>query len=252
MNAETYDCCGVPIAALSPEDAVFELLALAKERRPAAVHLCNSYTLSIALRDSEYASVLRRADLNLPDGTPVAWASRLRRDLSPIHLPVRGPGLMRDVLREGLEMEARHYFYGGSPRTALLLPSRVRSLAPGVRIAGIESPPYRPLRASEEDALVERIRAAEPDFVWVGLGTPNQDIFVDRFRDRLDTVLVAVGAAFDFVAGTRREAPHWLHGSGFEWVFRLGTEPRRLWRRYLFGNAAFARGVYRQARGRRP
>ncbi len=251
MKVETYDCCGVPIAALTPEDAVFELLSLAKERRAAAVHLCNSYTLSIALRDPEYASVLRHGDLNLPDGTPVAWASRLRRDLSPLSLPVRGPRLMRDVITAGVEREARHYFYGGSPRTALLLPAQVAALAPGARIVGVESPPYRPLRSSEEDALVARIREAEPDFVWVGLGTPNQDIFVDRFRDRLDTVLVAVGAAFDFVAGTRREAPKWLHGSGFEWVFRLGTEPRRLWRRYLFGNVAFARGVYRQARGRR-
>lgn len=248
----TYDCCGVPIAALRPEDAVFELLTLAKEKRGAAVHLCNSFTVSTALHDEGYRAILRRADLNLPDGTPVAWVSRMEQDVRSLSSPVRGPRLMRDVLRAGAERGMTHYFYGGSPRTAAELPGKLRALVPGVQIVGVESPPYRPLTPSEEDEMVARIRAAKPDFVWVGLGTPGQDVFVDRFRDRLDTVLVAVGAAFDFAAGTRPEAPEWLHGTGFEWVFRLGTEPRRLWRRYLFGNAAFARAVYRQARGHRP
>ena len=99
--------------------------------------------------------------------------------------------------------------------------------------------------------MVARIRAAEPHVVWVGLGTPRQDVFVDAFRDRIDAVLIAVGAAFDFVAGTKPSAPGWVQGSGLEWAYRFASEPRRLWKRYVFGNASFVSGVIRD-RVRRP
>ena len=123
------------------------------------------------------------------------------------------------------------------------LAGRLAELAPGIEIVGIESPPFRPLSEREEAELVERVHRARPDIVWVGLGTPRQDLFVDRFRDRLGAILVAVGAAFDFLAGAKRQAPAWMQDRGLEWAFRLAMEPRRLWRRYLVGNTRFVCGV---------
>ncbi len=116
---------------------------------------------------------------------------------------------------------------------------------PSARIVGVDSPPFRPLTPDEEDALVDRVRSSGADIVWVGLGTPKQDQFVDEFRDRLGVTLVAVGAAFDFLAGTKREAPMWARTHGLEWAFRLLSEPGRLWKRYLLGNVSFLVGVAR-------
>lgn len=242
----------VPIAALTLAEAVQEVARLGAERKGAAVHLCNAYTLSLASRDLRYRELLRQGDLNLPDGAPVAWASRLSGG-SPVSKPVRGPDLFRGVLQVGVQMGLRHYFYGGSPQTADALAAQLRECYPDVRVAGIESPPYRPLMPVEVQALALRIRQAQANIVWIGLGTPTQDVFVAEHRERLGCPLVAVGAAFDFVAGTRREAPKILQGTGLEWLFRLATEPRRLWRRYVFGNIVFlkmAAGSWMDARRR--
>jgi N-acetylglucosaminyldiphosphoundecaprenol N-acetyl-beta-D-mannosaminyltransferase len=147
--------------------------------------------------------------------------------------------------RAGRAWGLRHYLYGSTADVVGALARRLAELAPGVEIVGAESPPFRPLSEGEEERLVEQIRSARPDIVWVGLGTPRQDKFVDRFRDHLGTTLVAVGAAFDFIAGAKRQAPGWMQDLGLEWVFRLATEPRRLWRRYLVGNILFLAGVAR-------
>jgi N-acetylglucosaminyldiphosphoundecaprenol N-acetyl-beta-D-mannosaminyltransferase len=125
------------------------------------------------------------------------------------------------------------------------LVERLKLLAPGVEIVGVESPPFRPLTKAEEAELVQRVSKVRADIVWVGLGTPRQDLFIDRFRDRLGVTLIAVGAAFDFLAGTKRRAPTWMQDRGLEWAFRLATEPGRLWRRYLVGNAGFILGIAR-------
>jgi N-acetylglucosaminyldiphosphoundecaprenol N-acetyl-beta-D-mannosaminyltransferase len=135
--------------------------------------------------------------------------------------------------------------YGSTPEVVASLAERLNDLVPGVQVVGVESPPFRPLTEAEAAELVVRIREVRADIVWVGLGTPRQDLFVDRFRNRLSSTLVAVGAAFDFLAGTKRRAPTWMQDRGLEWAFRLGTEPGRLWRRYLMGNAEFLLGVAR-------
>jgi len=117
----------------------------------------------------------------------------------------------------------------------------------------VESPPFRPLTPEEEDAMVARLNAARPDIVWVGLGAPRQDLWMARYRDRLEApVLIGVGAAFDFHAGVKPQAPRWMRERGLEWLFRLACEPRRLWRRYLLGGPVFLGQVFlQQARLRR-
>jgi N-acetylglucosaminyldiphosphoundecaprenol N-acetyl-beta-D-mannosaminyltransferase len=239
----SFDCCGVRIDALSPESAR-DVLARSAHGNPRAVHLCNAYTLSLALRDAAYRSVLNASDLNLADGQPVAFVGR-RRGHAQMHSSVRGPGLMLDLLERGQETGLRHYFYGSTPEVCARITEVVGERFPAAKVVGIESPPFRPLDESEREELVARIRAARADIVWVGLGTPRQDRFLAEYRSRLDATLVAIGAGFDFLAGTKRVAPEWMQRMGLEWVFRLASEPRRLWKRYLVGNTLFVLGVLR-------
>jgi N-acetylglucosaminyldiphosphoundecaprenol N-acetyl-beta-D-mannosaminyltransferase len=157
-----------------------------------------------------------------------------------------------DVLRAGTDLGVRHYLHGATAEVLDKMVLRLGTLVPGAQIVGTDAPPFRPLTEAEELDAVTRIRESRADIVWVGLGTPKQDEFVARMRDRLGVPLVAVGAAFDFVAQTKPMAPAWMQRSGLEWAFRLATEPRRLWKRYLVGNTLFLFGVCRdELRNRR-
>jgi len=236
----SFVACGVRIDIAGFDNSV-EAILDAPDRGGRAVHLCNAYTLSLARKDPAFAAALNQGDLNLPDGKPLAvLGGRLGLPRSE---RVCGPDLMAAVLDRGRSRGLRHYLYGSTPGTIERLTGRIETLYPGVEIVGAESPPFRPLTADEREALIERVRAADPHVVWVGLGTPKQDHFVAEFRDELGATLVAVGAAFDFLAGLKPRAPQLLQRLGLEWAFRLATEPRRLWRRYLVGNASFVRGL---------
>ena len=238
-----FRCCGVRIDALSPERARVEL-ATSTYGEPRAVHLCNAYTLSLAIGDPAYRDALNASDLNLADGQPVAFVGR-RLGHNHLHSSVRGPSLMQDLLERGQDTGLRHYFYGSTAEVCEQLGRNIAQKFPAAKVVGIEAPPFRTLSESEQESLVRRIHEAKPDIVWVGLGTPRQDEFVHAFRDHLGATLVAIGAGFDFLAGTKRMAPAYLQRAGLEWAFRLVSEPRRLWRRYLVGNAIFLRGAVR-------
>jgi N-acetylglucosaminyldiphosphoundecaprenol N-acetyl-beta-D-mannosaminyltransferase len=240
-----YRVCGARVDAYQIGTAVDALLDPQRRAAGLAVHLVNAGTLALARRQPVLAAVLERGDLNLPDGMPLVWIAR-QLGLSHVRDRVYGPDLMLAVLDRGRACGLRHYLYGSTEDVVGRLAAQVRRRFPGVDVVGVESPPFRALTDAEEDALVARLRAARADIVWVGLGTPKQDIFVDRFRDRVDAALVAVGAAFDFNAGTKPQAPRWIRRTGLEWLFRLTREPRRLWRRYLVGNAQFMWGVLRE------
>lgn len=238
MSASAYRCCGVRIDAFDLVTAAARLVDGAQGGTPTAVHLCNADVVSRASRDDGYRELLNRGDLNLADGTPVAWVGR-RLGVPGAGRPVPGADLMVATLRRGVDEGVRHYLYGAAPQTVERLAERIRERIPGAGIVGVESPPFRELTAEEEAGLVTRVRDSGAQIVWVGLGTPKQDVFVDRFRDRMGVVLVPVGAAFDFLAGTKRRAPRWMRRAGLEWLHRLASEPRRLWRRYLIGNVRF-------------
>ena len=185
-------------------------------------------------------AMLVRASLNFPDGTPVVWANRLlNRDRAVTVERVRGPGLFLDVFDHGRARGLRHYLLGSTPEVLERLEANLRERFPGVEIVGSDSPPFRALTDDEREEQAKRITASGAQIVWVGLGTPKQDWECARLRDRLPLVFVAIGAAFDFAAGTKRVAPAWMQDNGLEWLHRLGSEPRRLWRRYLFGNTRF-------------
>jgi N-acetylglucosaminyldiphosphoundecaprenol N-acetyl-beta-D-mannosaminyltransferase len=244
-------CAGVPITACARSRAARLVLDLATVPSPSGVdiHLCNAYTLALADTDSAYRDLLRGAAVNFPDGKSVVWANRLaHRDLDLPTERVYGPDLLHDVLSLGQEIGLRHYLLGSTPQVLAALDSRLRTLYPDALVVGQDSPPFRELTAAERGEQAGRIRTSGAQLVWVGLGTPKQDHEAARLARELPLVFVAVGAAFEFVAGTKPQAPQWMRRNGLEWVFRLACEPRRLWRRYLFGNVRFVAAALRSRR----
>jgi N-acetylglucosaminyldiphosphoundecaprenol N-acetyl-beta-D-mannosaminyltransferase len=201
-------------------------------------------------RDPDFGRVLSGAAMTTEDGMPLVWWCR--------HAGFKDAGracgrdLLMTICEGGVQLGYRHYFYGGTPTVVEQLVSNLTQLFPGLIVAGYRSPPFHPLTPEEEAAEVATINEARPDFVWVGLGTPKQDKWMAQHIGEIDaTALLGVGAAFDFVAGAKRVAPVWMQRSGLEWMFRLGTEPRRLARRYLVGNAIFVVKAMQQLFGLR-
>ena len=191
-----------------------------------------------AQHDPAFKQVLNAADLVVPDGMPLVWVARLRGHR--LKRRVYGPELMLQFCEEAASKGYRHYFYGGAPGVAEKLASVLQTRFPGLRVAGVCSPPFRPLTQEEDDGIVAAINRAAPDIVWVGLSTPKQERWMFEHRDRLRVpVLVGVGAAFDINANIKKQAPAWMREHGLEWLFRLLQEPRRLWKRYLIYGSQF-------------
>lgn len=233
------DVGGIPFQVATLEDACDWLLTSAIPLRTGLnVRLANAYNVALASHDSRYKRVLTGDGVNFPDGTPVVWFMRLR---SGKQRPgrVRGPSLFALTLRESVRHGTKHFFLGGTPQTLARLEANVRSLCPGIAIAGTYSPPFTAMDETYIADCAERVRASGADIVWIGLGTPKQDQLGTALANEVPIVSVNVGAAFNFVAGTVREAPPWVQRSGFEWLYRLASEPKRLWRRYLIGNFQF-------------
>ncbi|MGN8132659.1 WecB/TagA/CpsF family glycosyltransferase [Paenarthrobacter sp. 22069] len=218
------------------------LEVLARPGRGHDIHLLNAYSIALAHSDSAFAACVKNSTHNFPDGKPVAFFSRYMA--GKLH-QVRGPQYFEDVLAAGVETGVKHYFLGSTPDTLALLQAKVEARLPNVRIVGAFSPPFRELTAFELAEQDAAIRMCDPDIVWVGLGTPKQDFEARRLAEE-GFNSAAVGAAFDFSAGTKKQAPNWVRGSGLEWLHRLLSEPRRLWKRYLWGNTVFLTSVLRE------
>lgn len=228
---------GTPISVTSYAE-VLELLDRPPDDRAALFCFCNVYSVMSARRDQQIAAALRSADVATPDGVPLVWALHGLGHRVPTR--VYGPDLMHLAFRHGREVGWRHFLYGSSQETLAALLSRIQEFAPGARVVGSLSPPFRQLTAAEEDEHLDRIRATDADLVWVGLGFPKQELWMARVRGELPgKALLGVGAAFDFLAETKRQAPPIMQRAGLEWLFRLSQEPRRLWRRYLWNNPAY-------------
>jgi len=237
----------VPITACRPSEAAADVVQLALGPAGADIHLCNAFTLALADTDPSLREVLITATRNFPDGKSVVWANKLlHRERALPSDRVYGPDLFLDALALTEDTEITHYLLGGTSDTLARLERAIAARFPGVTIAGSESPPFRAPTESELSARDDRVRSTGAHIVWVGLGTPKQDLEAARLAAATSVVTVAVGAAFDFVAGTKPQAPLWMQHNGLEWLFRLGAEPRRLWKRYLIGNAKFVAVVARQ------
>ena len=242
--APRVDVLGVGVSAINLPQALGIVDGWITRREPHYVCVTGVHGIMESQRDEELRRIHNAAGLVTPDGMPLVWLSRLR---GFAHVDrVYGPDLMLAACDHSLARRYSHFFYGGGDGVADRLASRLSARFPDLRIAGTFTPPFRALTADEDQDVVRRINEAAPDIVWVGLSTPKQERWMHAHVGRLEApVLIGVGAAFDFHAGLKRQAPIWMQRSGLEWLFRLLTEPLRLGPRYLVNNPAF---VWRIAR----
>jgi N-acetylglucosaminyldiphosphoundecaprenol N-acetyl-beta-D-mannosaminyltransferase len=242
----TSELLGVPLT-LGDYDSVMDWMdrAIVHGER-GYVCVANVHTVMASHEDPELREAVLNAAMVVPDGQPLVWAmNALGADLTS---RVYGPELMARYCERSALTGARMYLYGGRNQGALVqLALNLRRRYPGIKIVGGYSPPFRELTEPEQQAIIDEINGCKPDLVWVGIGVPKQEKWMAAMRDRLDApLLVGVGAAFDFLAGLVPQAPFWMQSAGLEWAYRLGHEPRRLWRRYARYNPRFVTSFARQ------
>ena len=249
-HSDRVNVLGMGISAISMEQALTTIEGWIESRDSNYVCVCTVHTVMECRRDPQLRRLVNAAGLATPDGMPLVWLGRLSG--YPHIERVYGPDLMLALCERSVEKGYRHYFYGGAEGVPENLAETLQRRFPGLQVAGGYSPPFRPLTDEEDAAVVRRINDANPDIVWVGLGTPKQDWWVASHVGRVRApVLIAVGAAFDFLTGRKPQAPRWVQRSGFEWLFRLIQEPRRLAKRYVLYNPMFLSLVLLQRLGLR-
>ncbi len=232
------DLLGVKLNVLTLASAVDEMDTAIARRERGYVSTCPVYTVMLGHERDDVRAALNGATWATADGVPVMWAQRWLGGRGAER--VYGPDLMQALCERSAERGYRQFFLGGGPGVAEQLAATLQRRHPGLQVAGVACPPFRALSEVEETALIDSINASGADIIWVGLGSPKQDLWMARLRSRLEApLLVGVGAAFDFHTGRIAQAPRWMQRSGLEWAFRLVSEPRRLWRRYLIYNPKF-------------
>jgi N-acetylglucosaminyldiphosphoundecaprenol N-acetyl-beta-D-mannosaminyltransferase len=241
---------GVGVSAVTKDLALRTIDGWIDRQDPHYVCVTGVHGVIESQRDEELRHIHNAAGLVTPDGMPLVWLSHLKgfRHVERGY----GPDLMLALCEHSIERGYRHYFYGGAEGVPQQLATNLQQRFPGLQVAGAYSPPFRPLTEAEDAQVVDMINEADPDIVWVGLSTPKQERWMAAHVGRLNApALLGVGAAFDFHTGRKPQAPHWMQRSGLEWLFRLMTEPRRLWKRYLINNPLFVTLVLLQALGLR-
>jgi len=239
-NAETYRVLGVGVHAVQIPGVVLDIEKWIRERqRGHFIAVTGMHGVVEARHDPEFRGVLNRADLVVPDGMPLVWLGRIRGHA--LKRRVYGPELMESFCKQTSAKGYRHFFYGGAPGVADELATRFAARFPELTTVGTYCPPFRALTEKEDMEVIAIINRSRADIVWVGLSTPKQERWMFEHRERLEVpVLVGVGAAFDFHTKRIAQAPEWMRENGFEWLFRLLHEPRRLWKRYLVYGSEFA------------
>jgi len=241
---------GVEVSAINLAAAVETILEWITRGSREYVCLAPVHAVMECYRSLELTRIYNESGLTTPDGMPIVWLLK-SKGYSGVSR-VYGPDLMLALMQRSSSAGPRHYFYGGTPEVLDRLVLKLRTHSPNLQVAGCHAPPFRPLTAQEDREAVEAINAAGPDILWVGLGSPKQERWMAAHRDKIHApVMLGVGAAFDFLSGAKPQAPHWMQRSGLEWLFRLVTEPRRLWRRYLIDSPLFVALVLAQSLGGR-
>ncbi len=266
MNDQRINVLGVGISVLTLDSAVESVFQAVSAGRQGYVTVTGVHGISECLRDAELRRIHNESLMSTPDGMPLTWLGRWQGLGSADMDRVYGPDLMLRIFDEGQRSETRqtglrHYLYGGGNGVVEILREKLLARFPNAEIVGIHTPPFRPLTAEEELNFVEELRFVRPDCLWVGLSTPKQERFmadlvtrygagsVNHLQLPAPMVMLGVGAAFDFHAGLVSQAPRWIQRAGMEWAYRLGREPRRLWKRYLTNNPLFIARIMLQLSG---
>jgi N-acetylglucosaminyldiphosphoundecaprenol N-acetyl-beta-D-mannosaminyltransferase len=222
---------GVQVSVINMDQALRTVDAWILERDSHYVTVTPAHSIMDAYQDHALRRIINASGMSTPDGMSIVWLLKLR-GYSHVER-VYGPDLLLEACRFGLSLGWRHFFYGGEAGVAAALASKQADQYPGLRIAGTYTPPFRPLTEVEDQEVLRLINDSGADIVWVGLGSPKQEYWMAEHLGQLHApVMVGVGAAFDFLSGSKPQAPKWVQRSGLEWLFRFFTEPRRLWPRY--------------------
>jgi N-acetylglucosaminyldiphosphoundecaprenol N-acetyl-beta-D-mannosaminyltransferase len=241
---------GIMIDALDYEGAIDAIIQAAKERRGFAVSTAAVHAVMEGVLNPEHKFRLNHLDMITPDGQPVRWALNLLHG-SKLRDRVYGPKLMLKLCARAEAEKLKIFFYGNTDDTLRSLRDKLMQMFPRLLIVGVLPSQFRKLSLDERDEIGRRIRDTGASIVIVGLGCPRQDIWSYEHRDILSVPIIAVGGAFGVIAGNVAQAPEWMQDRGLEWLYRFYCEPKRLWRRYIFLNPAYAVLVALQAAGLR-
>jgi len=225
------------IDACSWRTAIYGIHRWSAARESRYVCICNVHSLVTARQNESLHNALAGADMSTPDGMPIAWM--LRRMGFPNQQRINGPDLMWNYCELAESLHEPVFLYGATQATLSQLQLRLQAAFPQLPIAGIYSPPFRALTAAEDEEIIAFINASGARVVFISLGCPKQELWMAQHRGKIKAVMVGVGAAFDYHAGTLQRAPLWMQQRGLEWLHRFYSEPRRLWKRYLVTNAVF-------------
>ena len=223
---------GVEVSAVNMAQAIGAISQWIDRNEPHYVCVTPAHGVMEGRNDPELRRVFKESGLTTPDGMSIVW---LLHWYGQKHVTrVYGPDLMLSLCKYGLSRGWKHYFYGGASGVPEKLVDNLLKLFPNLQVAGVHSPPFRELTLEEDENITNQIQAKKPEIVWVGISTPKQERWMSQHVNTLKVpVLIGVGAAFDFLSGAKTQAPKWVQRFGMEWLFRLATEPRRLWRRYI-------------------
>ena len=235
---KTYNILGVQVAVTDMNKTLSFLRDNLNELRGEYICVSNVHTTVMAYEDECYRKIQNEAAMVLPDGKPL---SVLERKLGGFREAgkVPGPDLMPKVFSLSEEMGYRHFFYGSTEQTLKMLESNLVKKYPNIQIAGMYAPPFRRLTEEENQEIIQKINVVKPDFLWVGLGAPKQEVWMAEHKGKISAVMIGVGAGFDFHAGVVKRAPVWMQKYGLEWLYRLTQDPKRLWKRYVVTNNKF-------------
>ncbi len=222
---------GLNVSALDMEMALELLDFWLSKSSPQYVCVTPAHSIMDAYNRPELRSIFNASGMTTPDGMAVVWLLRLKghRHVQRVY----GPDLLLAACKHGVGKGYRHYFYGGGPGVAEKLAKKISTQLPGLQIAGVFTPPFLPLNPEEDEEIIFQINNAHADIVWVGLSSPKQEIWMHKHLGRIEApIMLGVGAAFDFLSGSKPQAPLWMQRNGLEWLFRFANEPGRLWPRY--------------------
>lgn len=232
------DILGVKVNLVDYRETIANMEDAIHRRGQLTIAFVNVHSIMTAQKDTELKNAINNSSLSVPDGMPLVWISKWTD--TPLSERVYGPDLFKYFCELSQNRRYSHFFYGSSPLVLQKLKESIGNQFSKMNIVGSISPPYRPITKAEEDEYVEEINRRKPDVLWIGLGCPKQEKFMDRIRGRVEVpVIASIGAAFDFYAKDVRQAPKAWQRHGLEWLFRLFQEPRRLAFRYLVCNSLF-------------
>lgn len=233
----TCNIMGVNIAAINMEWLVDYLEKNISEIKGDYICVSNVHTTVTSFEDAAYCAIQNGGLMAIPDGGPLSTVGQKRGHKNMER--TTGPSLMGEIFEISAKKGYRHYFYGSKEETLELLQKKLMEKYPEIQIAGMYSPPFRPLTEEEDKVIIERINETKPDFVWVGLGAPKQEKWMAAHQGKIDGLMLGVGAGFDYYAENIKRAPMWMQKHNLEWVYRLAQDPKRLFKRYWSTNTKF-------------